>query len=138
MISTFDDLLQAARKQAAPQRLLMLFMGAELPPDATEAQKLDFSAGHGGALVPLMCVDKHLDELNSFAHLCGEADGIHSTWQLVLAGALSGQDGQPPDERAVDAVFERWIADIRSGQVQNVLSQTLTFTRNGSAVQLRT
>lgn len=137
MISTFDDLLHAARSQAVPQHLLMLFMGAELPADATEAQRQDFSAGHGGALVPLMCVDKHPDQLDSFVQLCAEADGVHGAWQLVLAGALCGEQGREPSGPAIDAVFERWIADIQQGQVQQVLGQTLAFTRNGAAVQLR-
>lgn len=137
MISTFDDLLRVAASQAMPQRLLMVFAGAELPADATEAQRAEFNAGHGGALVPLMCVDKRPDQLDSFSQLCAEADAIHGAWQVVLAGALSGQQGQEPSEQAVNAVFERWLAEIQNGQVDQVLSQTLAFTRDGIAVQLR-
>ncbi|CDS53277.1 FIG00933811: hypothetical protein [Polaromonas sp. CG9_12] len=72
-ISTFDDLLQAARAQPDPQRLLFVFAGVELPDDATPAQRERFEAGQGGALVPLMCVDKRPDELASFAALVEEA-----------------------------------------------------------------
>jgi hypothetical protein len=68
-ISTFDDLLSAARSQPLPQRLLFVFAGVELPEDATPAQRLEFERGEGGALVPQMCVDKGLDELHSFDQL---------------------------------------------------------------------
>ena len=59
-ISSFDDLLLQARQQAEPQRLLFVFSGAELPDDATAQQRARFEAGAGGALTPLMCVDKTL------------------------------------------------------------------------------
>jgi hypothetical protein len=136
MISTFDDLLQTARTQATPQRLLMVFAGAELPGDATELQRAEVLAGEGGALVPLMCVDKRPDQLESFRQLCAEADVINSGWRMVLAGALPGQLGQEPSDHAVDAVFERWLAEIQSGNIKKVIAQTLVFTREGNAVQL--
>ena len=62
-ISSFDDLLQAARMQPEPQRLLFVFAAVELPDDATPAQRARFEAGQGGALVPLMCVDKRPEEI---------------------------------------------------------------------------
>ncbi len=34
-ITTFDDLLAAARHQTEPQRLLLVFAGAELPADSS-------------------------------------------------------------------------------------------------------
>lgn len=137
MISNFDDLLQAARAQPVPQRLLLVFAGAELPADANAEQRARFDAGEGGALVPLMCVDKNPDELASFAQLCTEADGMHSGWRVMLAGALSGPPGMPPSEQAVDQAFERLLGLIQAGQMDQVLAQTLTFTRDGAAVSLQ-
>ena len=49
-ISCFDDLLQAARAQAESQRLLFVFVGVELPDEATPAQRERFAQGEGGAL----------------------------------------------------------------------------------------
>lgn len=72
-ISSFDDLLQAACMQPEPQRLLFVFAAVELPDDATPAQRARFDAGQGGALVPLMCVDKTPQELASFDALVTEA-----------------------------------------------------------------
>jgi len=53
-INTFDDLLRAARQQPDPQRLLLVFAGASLSPDASTAQRAAFEAGVGGELAPLM------------------------------------------------------------------------------------
>jgi hypothetical protein len=137
MISNFDDLLQAARAQAQPQRLLMVFVAAELPDEATPQQQAEFEAGQGGALAPLMCVDKSPDEIDSFAQLCVQADGVHSGWRVVLAGALSGTQGQAPSNQAVDDTLQRWLGQIQAGRVDQVLAQTLAFTRDGMAVPLQ-
>jgi hypothetical protein len=64
-ISNFNDLLTAARQQSQPQRLLLVFAKAELPAGSTPEQRRRFLAGQGGALVPLMCVDKAPGELSS-------------------------------------------------------------------------
>lgn len=137
MIATFDDLLLAARAQLVPQRLLLVFAGAELPDDATAEQRAQFEAGQGGALVPLMCVDKRPDELASFAQLREEADGQHSGWRLVLAGALSGPQGQSPTDAAVDEALERLLGLVQAGRMDQVLAQMLAFTRDGQAVPLQ-
>jgi hypothetical protein len=57
-ISSFDDLLCAARAQTEPQRLLFVFTKVTLPDDSTPEQQARFQTGEGGALEPLMCVDK--------------------------------------------------------------------------------
>ena len=44
-LSHFDLLVQAAAAQPQPQRLLFVFAGAELVPDATAAQRERFEAG---------------------------------------------------------------------------------------------
>lgn len=137
MIRSFDDLLQAARGEAAPQRLLLVFAGAELPEDPSATQRAAFEAGHGGALVPLMCVDKRPDEILSFAQLCSEADAMHSGWRVVLAGALAGLQGEAPTDKAVDQSLERLLGLIQAGRMDKVLAQTLAFTRDGQAVALK-
>ena len=47
-ITHFDDLLAAARAQPEPQRLLLVFAGAEPGSEPTPAQRLAFEQGHGG------------------------------------------------------------------------------------------
>ncbi|UUZ50618.1 hypothetical protein LP420_13030 [Massilia sp. B-10] len=65
-VSTYGELLAAARREPQPPRLLFAFARAELPDDAADAERAGFAEGRGGALAPVMCVDKTLDELGSF------------------------------------------------------------------------
>jgi hypothetical protein len=46
-ISSFDDLLRAAREQSEPQRLLFVFANAVLPGNSTRAQLESVEAGPG-------------------------------------------------------------------------------------------
>ena len=64
--SHFDQLLKVAASQPDLQQLLFVFTAAELPADATKAQRERFLAGVGGTLAPLMCVDKVPSELTGF------------------------------------------------------------------------
>ena len=54
-VSPFYPFLQAAATQPEPQRLLFVFAAAELPDDATPAQRLRHAACAGGALAPSAC-----------------------------------------------------------------------------------
>jgi len=114
-IASFDDLLIAARTQAAPQRLLFVFAGAELPEESTPEQRHQFNTGTGGALVPLMCVDKALDELTTFAALADEARISGPTWAVVFVAALAGQHGRPLMSKDAEAPLQRMVDAIKAG-----------------------
>ena len=133
-ISHFDDLLQAARQQTEPQRLLMVFASASLPSDATAAQKVSFEAGEPGELSPLMCVDKDPMALSSFTALVAEATEAagQQLWALVFAAALPGHNGQPPTAVQVDAALQRVTEQVRSGDI----ALLIPFERLGHAVSL--
>ena len=132
-ITTFDDLLLAARQQPDPQRLLLVFAGASLPPDASAAQRAEFEAKQqGGELAPLMCVDKDPLALASFAALAAEAKTLGPPWMLVFAGALAGQAPLPPSESQVEAALEQMVEAVRVGD----LVPYLAFDREGHAVTL--
>ena len=88
-ISSLDDLLTAARAQTRAQRLLFVFAKAELPPESSPAQQAQFLAGQGGALVPVMCVDKTPDELTGMAQLLQESQGLGVAWTVVFVTTLS-------------------------------------------------
>ena len=131
-ISSFDDLLQAARQQADAQRLLFVFASAELPADATPAQRERFLAGQGGALVPIMCVDKTPDELNGFADLVEQSRQFGQAWQVVFAAAMSGTGGLAPSSAAAEAPLQRMVESIKAGN----LGALIPFDRKGEPVLL--
>src|SRR5450631_4159284 len=111
-ISNFDDLLRVAQQQTEPQRLLFVFTGAELPEDSTIEQRVRFEAGAGGALVPLMCVDKALDELTTFAALAEESRTSGPDWAVVFVAALAGEGGGAVTPGDVEAPLQRMIEAI--------------------------
>lgn len=123
-ISSFDDLLRAARAQPEPQRLLFVFVGVELPEDATPAQRERFQAGQGGALVPLMCVDKRPDELASFSSLIQESTRFApelgnqsgNKWGMVFAAAMSGSLDRMPSSKEAEAPLDRMVEAIKRGE----------------------
>jgi hypothetical protein len=131
-ISTFEDLLQAARAQAQPQRLLFVFVGATLPPDASAEQRAAFEAGESGELAPLMCVDKDPQALPGFDALAAEALAFAQPWALVFAAAISGAGGQVPDDSRVAAALQRMVEAVRAGELGNFIP----FDRQGHAVHL--
>ena len=131
-ISSFEDLLDAARQQSEPQRLLLVFAGASLPDGATTEQRARYEAGESGELAPLMCVDKDPHAVADFQALRAESETLGPRWALVFAGALSGQQGQPPTAGAVDAALQRMVESVRSGHLDGYVP----FDRQGHAVQL--
>ena len=129
--SQFEQLLQAAAAQLEPQRLLFVFATAELPDDATPAQRLRFEAGEGGTLTPVTCVDKGLDELTSFDALVAESRAAGVAWQVVFAAGLSGRHGQPPGPDQVGQALEAMVERVRGGR----LDSFLTLGPSGEVVQ---
>ncbi len=130
MIATFEDLLRAAHSQPEPQRLLFVFAGAQLPEDSTTDQRLRFEAGQGGALVPLMSVDKSPDELADFEALVEESLEFSADWAVVFVAGLSGGDGRPPSGDEVGQALERMIESVKSGR----FGAFMPFDRRGVPV----
>ncbi|HEY9217049.1 MAG TPA: ribonucleotide reductase subunit alpha [Phenylobacterium sp.] len=113
--SHFQQLLAAALGEPQPQRLLFVFAASELPEDASPAQRERFEQGLGGALTPLMCVDKAPEDLPSFEALCEEAAGAGPSWDIMFAASLAGVDGKPPAKAQIDGALESMIDAIRVG-----------------------
>jgi hypothetical protein len=129
-ISSFDDLLRAAREQAEPQRLLFVFANATLPHDSTPEQRARFEAGQGGALIPLMSVDKTPEELVSFAALVEESREFGHDWAIVFVASLSGRDGGAPTREEADGSLQRMIESIKTGS----FGSFIPFDRQGQPV----
>ena len=120
-ISSFDDLLRAARQQPEPQRLLFVFAAAELPGDSTSEQRARFAEGGGGTLAPLMCVDKSADELDAFSTLVEESRAAGPEWALVFVAGLAGHAGRAPTSRDAEAPLRRMVDAIKAGSHQSFI-----------------
>jgi len=131
-ITSFDDLLRVARRQPEPQRLLFVFAGAELPDDSTPEQRDRFAAGAGGALTPLMCVDKAPDEIGSFSALAEESQRAGPPWVIVFVASLAGRGGSPPASEQAAPALQQMVANIRAGSHHSYIP----FDRGGSPVVL--
>jgi hypothetical protein len=132
-IASFDDLLQAARAQPEPQRLLFVFAGAELPPDSTPEQRSRFEEGRGGTLVPLMYVDKTPDEIGAFADLLAESREMQCEWSIVFVAAVDGRNGRALTSEEAEVPLLRMIDAIKSGS----LGAFIPFDRDGEPVVLQ-
>ena len=130
-VSSFDDLLHAARQQPEPQRLLFVFAGAELPDDCTPEQRAQFAAGASGALAPLMCVDKSVDELDTFAALVAESRTAGPEWAIVFVAGLGGRAGRAPNSKDAEVPLQRMVDAIKAGS----LGSYIPFDRMGRPVQ---
>ena len=122
IITGFQSLLDAARQQPEPQRLLFVFTRAELPDNATAEQRQKFEQGEGGALVPVMYVDKKPDELHSFEELVEESRHTGQRWDMMFVGCLSGQGGREPSDDATQNALETMIMSVQGGIVAHLLA----------------
>ena len=134
-IQHFDDLLRAARAQAEHQRLLLVFVTAELPDGASVAQREGFARGEGGALMPLMCVDKLPAEIASFDTLVRESREYQlpgQDWQLIFAAGRGGPSPPGPHAPPTASAREPNGGSIKGGAVDGYLA----FDRSGQPVRL--
>ena len=113
----FAQLLAAAAAQPEPQRLLFVFAGAELPDNPTAEQSRLFHAGKGGALAPLMCVDKAPKDLADFAALVSESQRAGPPWNVVFAASLSGLAGAAPDKGQIETALQTMVEAVRNGRI---------------------
>ena len=130
-ITSFDDLLRVARVQPEPQRLLFVFAAAELPDDCTPAQRASHAAGQGGALVPLMSVDKDPGDLPDFAGLVQESRQFPGDWSMVFVAGLSGREGRAPTSEEADRSLQRMIESVKTGS----FGAYIPFDRQGRPVR---
>lgn len=131
-INDFQTLLEAARAQEDPQQFLFVFARTELPDDHDGQQAENFSAGQGGALVPIMYVDKAREDLTTFEDLVTESQQMSDNWQVVVVAIIGGLYGQPPSPDQVDDAFNNLIGKLKAG---SDISQLMAFDRNGEPLQ---
>ncbi len=122
----------AAKNQPEPQRLLFVFLKASLPEDHEGDEAERFHSGQGGQLQPVMCVDKTLDELGTFADLVTESEAMGQPWQIVLVAGLSGRNGVMPSSDDATQPLKVMQNTVENG---GDLSNYMAFDRDGIPVQ---
>lgn len=132
MISSYQDLVQASRKEPEPQRFLFVFCKAELPDDASAAKRAAFERGEGGALTPVICVDKTPDEAPYFDVLAEESQATGQDWDMVFVAAMSGRGGTTPSSDEAQQPMTMMVESIRMGHVSNYLP----LNKAGHAISL--
>ncbi|MDO8466408.1 MAG: ribonucleotide reductase subunit alpha [Gallionella sp.] len=132
-ISSYEDLLNAANKQAEPQRLLFVFTGAGLPDDHTQDQEKQFKARKGGTLTPVMCVDKLASERIGFAGLVEESRQTGADWDIVFVACMASKSKIASNSEETEQPFKTMIKSIQDGSIGNFLA----FNRDGELVQFR-
>lgn len=121
-LTDFADFLAAARAQPDAQRLLFVFAVAELPQAHTPGQARRFEEGRGGALAPVMCVDKGLDELDGFAALAEESRATGQPWDMVFVAALAAEQGVAPQPAGVDRGLRMMVDAVHRGAIERFLA----------------
>ncbi len=132
MISNYSELIAASRQEQEPQRLLFVFCRAELPDDASAEERAAFERGEGGALTPVICVDKPSTEVADFSQLVEESRDTGQNWDVVFVAAMSGRGGVPPSTDEAQQPMTMMVESIRMGHVGNYLPLNVS----GEAVDL--
>lgn len=131
-ITDFQSLLDVARAEQDPQQFLFIFAKTELPDEHDSQQAESYHAGQGGALVPVMYVDKMPEELTTFNDLVTESQQMSDNWQIVIVAIIGGFNGQPPGPEQTEDAFKNLIGQLKAG---GNLDQLLAFDRNGEPLQ---
>lgn len=132
MISSYQDLIQASRSQQEAQRLLYVFCRAELPDEASSEEQAAFERGEGGALTPVICVDKTPEEAPDFGALVEESRATGQSWDVVFIAAMSGRGGMAPSTDEAQQPLTMMVESIRLGHIGNYLP----LDNEGNAVSL--
>lgn len=130
-LATFQDLLDAARRQPEPQRLLFVFARVDLPEHATDDQRQRYEQREGGTISPSLCVDKAPAEIAGFDALAAESATTGQSWDIVFVGSLAGRAGIAPSTDEAAQPLRFMVNAINNGRV----SDFAAFDRNGDVLQ---
>jgi len=132
VIESYADLIAAAKQQPEPQRLLFVLAKAELPQDATSSQQQRFAAQQGGALEPVLCVDKLPDEVTDFNTLIEESRHTGVEWDIAFIASMEGRAGHPPSSDEADQPLTLMVNKIKAGSIADFV----TVNKQGELLQL--
>ncbi len=131
-LHSYADFIAAAKAQPEPQRLLWVLAKAELPNGYTNTQRDNFEQGAGGALNPVLCVDKLPEEVSDFAVLLAESSHTGIDWDIAFVTSLAGRGGFAPNTDEAEQPLKLMLNKIQSG----IIADFLTFNKQGELVSL--
>lgn len=126
MSSNFNQLVDAAKAQSEPQRLLFLLAKSE----RTNKEKKSTA---NGTITPVMCVDKLPDELSDLSAFIVEADGINQDWDMLFIAGMNGANNQPPSPDDAGPLLEKMADDLMQGKD---LSRYLVIDREDNLIEI--
>ena len=132
-ITNFNSLINAAKQQDQPQKILVAFIEVYLPSQHNVSQAKDFLAGTGGVLKPIQLVEKDPFQLYDLNSLAEESLTEQKNWKIALIGCLSGINGLMPNSQVTKKHKDSMIHKINSGAD---LSRYFAFHKNGDLLQL--
>ncbi len=125
-VSNFEKLIQAAKSQSEPQRLLFLLAKSERDNKAKKSRAR-------GTIKAIACVDKLPEELSTLKAFISEADQITTDWDMILIAGMNGQNNQAPTSEDAEPLLNKMANDLMSGQS---LERYLILTRHDEQVEL--
>lgn len=124
--SNFQKLVNAAKSQSEPQRLLFLLAKSERENKARKSRAR-------GTITPIACVDKLPEELSTIKKFVSEADQINSDWDMIFIAGMNGSEGKAPTTEEAEPLLNKMANDLMGGQD---LSRYLILTRDDQQVEL--
>lgn len=119
--------------QATPQRMLFVFTKAELPGESSKGQQEDFKARKGGALLPVMVVDKLASNRVSFATLAEESRHTGKEWDIVFVACMDSKSADATESEEAEEPLKEMVKSIQVGSI----GKYLAFNRDGDMVRLK-
>jgi len=113
--------------------MLFVFTKAELPGDHTKDQQEQYQARKGGALMPVMCVDKLASARASFASLVEESSHTGKDWDIAFVACMTGKSADATESEEAEEPLKEMVKSIQVGSIGNYLA----FNRNGEMVRLK-
>jgi len=98
-----------ARKKIEPQRLLFVFAKTE-------------SSDKNSPLLPVMYIERTLDEVPDFATIKAEADSAGQDWQYMFVAGYLGENGVMPTVEEAEQQMEGMVAAIQKRSLENMFS----------------
>jgi hypothetical protein len=127
VISSFQDLLTAAKTQDQPQRLLLLLAKA----DSSTTKRPGVQTG---TITPIACVDRLPEEIASFESFVAEADQVSDSWDMVFVASLGGAQGTAPSSEEAEPYLNKMTNDLATGQD---LTRYLVLDRAANVIALQ-